>query len=315
MTRSDSPMGTTSPEGGGVRTTSWGRRIRSRAVTAVSVLVLAGLVVVLPGRAPEQGSAPPAADSEPAERSVAQTSESPQPRRTAAPAASDRPTASADPDDARTAADDEANDQALEEEPAEPEATPEPALVERMLDELRDGRRTVDNPNAEAPAAVTAASRGDGFNPIGSVLIPAVGVEVEFASGVHDEIVERGPGHWPGTPLPGSPGNAVLSGHRTTFTKPFADLDRLAPGDEIVTTLGPHEEVVYAITETTIVPEAEYADFILQQPDEPDAHELTLFACHPKGSRTHRIIVQARAEAPPSTAFAPGAAGGDSADL
>jgi sortase A len=169
------------------------------------------------------------------------------------------------------------------------------ALVEQMLAELRSGARIVDNPNAGAPQVVLDAREG-GLAPLGSIAIPSVELDVEFASGVYDEVVARGPGHWPGTPLPGTPGNAVLSGHRTTFTKPFADLDRLVPGDEIRSTLGPRDAVIYEVSATTIVPEADYVDFILRPPANPDELELTLFACHPKGQRTHRIIVQARAQ-------------------
>jgi sortase A len=176
------------------------------------------------------------------------------------------------------------------------------ALVETMLAELRSGARTVDNPNAGAPQAVLDAREG-GLAPLGSIAIPSVDLEVEFASGVYEEVVERGPGHWPGTPLPSTPGNAVLSGHRTTFTKPFADLDRLVPGDEIRSTLGRQDAVIYEVTATTIVPEADYVDFILRQPADPDELALTLFACHPKGQRTHRIIVQALAQSSADTAL------------
>lgn len=251
-----------------------GRRTLAQAL--VLVLALAALFVVLPGRGGQQTVAPVA-------REVA----------TSAPERSDRPAA---PDDAGER--DASPTQAPAPAPAPAEKSePQPALVERMLDELRSGERVVeDDPNAGAPPEVVQASQGGG-RPLGSIAIPSLGLDVAYAGGVHDAVVEQGPGHWPGTPLPGTAGNAVLSGHRTTFTKPFADLDQLVAGDEIATTLGPRDAVTYTVTGVAIVPEAEYVDFVLQQPRVPDARQITLFACHPEGQRTHRIVV--RAEAPP----------------
>lgn len=251
-----------------------GRRTLAQAL--VLVVALAALFVVLPGRGGQQTVAPVA-------REVA----------TSAPQPSDRPAA---PDDAGER--DASPTQAPAPAPApEEEPEPQPALVERMLDELRSGERVVeDDPNVGAPPEVVQASQGGG-RPLGGIAIPSLGLDVAYAGGVHDAVVEQGPGHWPGTPLPGTAGNAVLSGHRTTFTKPFADLDQLVAGDEITTTLGPHDAVTYAVTGVAIVPEAEYVDFVLQQPQAPDAREITLFACHPEGQRTHRIV--ARAEASP----------------
>jgi len=46
--------------------------------------------------------------------------------------------------------------------------------------------------------------------------------------------LKRGPGHYPGTQLPGQIGNMVISGHRTTHGAPFNRIDELKPGDAIV---------------------------------------------------------------------------------
>lgn len=131
---------------------------------------------------------------------------------------------------------------------------------------------------------------------IGTLEVPAIGLRTSFREGVFDAVVERGPGHWPGTPLPGNAGNSVFAGHRTTFTKPFADLDLLQKGDVIRTTVGKGDRLSYRVFQVTVVPEAEYADFVLRQPKEKRARMITLFACTPKGFRTHRIVVKARAE-------------------
>lgn len=131
---------------------------------------------------------------------------------------------------------------------------------------------------------------------IGILEIPAVGLKTSFREGVFDAVVRRGPGHWPGTPLPGNTGNSVFAGHRTTFTQPFADLDLLQKGDTIRATTGKGDRVTYRVFLVTVVPEAEYADFVLRQPKKKRARMITLFACTPKGFRTHRIVVKAIAE-------------------
>lgn len=128
------------------------------------------------------------------------------------------------------------------------------------------------------------------YRPLGRIEIPSVGLDAVYAAGVHPPVLERGPGHWPGTAAPGQVGNAVLSGHRTTWTSPFGDLDLLAP-DELIVVDG----VEFRVTGTTVVPESEYAEFVLRPPADPAARQLTLFACEPKGDRTHRIVVQALA--------------------
>lgn len=136
---------------------------------------------------------------------------------------------------------------------------------------------------------------------IGVLEVPAIGLRVAFREGVFDAVVERGPGHWPGTPLPGNAGNSVFAGHRTTFTKPFEDLDLLRKGDAIRATVGKGERLTYRVFQISVVPEAEYADFVLRQPEDKRARTITLFACTPKGSRTHRIVVKARATRLPQT--------------
>lgn len=181
-------------------------------------------------------------------------------------------------------------------------ATATTAVFERALSEIRAGSvPPADDPTAGAPSALRAIFEAPPEGPavVGRVRIPAIEVDVEVREGVYEGVLERGPGHWPGTPLPTMPGNAVLSGHRVTFTKPFNRLDRLRPGDEVIATVGP-EELVYRVEGTEIVPESRYVDAVLAPPAGPQERVLTLFACHPKFSRQQRIVVRARADdAPP----------------
>jgi len=138
------------------------------------------------------------------------------------------------------------------------------------------------------------ASPARRYVPVGRLEIPAIGVRAPFFIGVHDDVVRYGPGLWPGTPLPGGAGNAVLAGHRTTHTRPFADLDRLAPGDVVRASVGGGRTTEFRVVETTIVPEATYVEHVLRPSAGGRAATITLFACTPKGERTHRIVVRAR---------------------
>lgn len=130
---------------------------------------------------------------------------------------------------------------------------------------------------------------------LGTMEIPAIGLRTKFYDGVVDEAVKLGPGHWPGTPWPGQPGNSVFAGHRTTYTHPFGDIDLLGSGDRLRIGMRNGKPTTYRVFRTTIETEADYAKVVLQQPRNKKARIITIFACTPKGSRSHRIIVQARA--------------------
>jgi sortase A len=120
---------------------------------------------------------------------------------------------------------------------------------------------------------------------VGEITIPAADVDWIVVEGVDPTRLAMGPGHMPGTPLPGQLGNAVISGHRTTYGAPFNRLDLLVPGDTISvrTTIGTH---VYAVTETIIVEPTAY-----WVTEERGAATLTLTTCHPKGTNQQRLIV------------------------
>jgi LPXTG-site transpeptidase (sortase) family protein len=129
--------------------------------------------------------------------------------------------------------------------------------------------------------------------------------------GTTAEHLRQGPGHLVGTALPGNLGNAVVSGHRTTWGAPFNRIDELAPGDEIVvdTATGRH---VYAVTETFIVSPTD--TWVADSPEDPVAW-LTLTACHPKGSARQRVIVRAELVGGPNAAFVSELSAGIDPDL
>lgn len=133
--------------------------------------------------------------------------------------------------------------------------------------------------------------------PFAEMRIPSIGVEQVLFEGVTPATLRLGPGHMPWTPLPGQPGNAVISGHRTTYGAPFYDLDALAPGDviEIDTVIGTH---VYTVREQVIVSPT---DVWVTEPRQ--GAWLTLTTCHPRFSARERLIIFAELTSGPNLEY------------
>jgi len=118
--------------------------------------------------------------------------------------------------------------------------------------------------------------------------IPALGIDTVVVEGVTVSALRAGAGHYPGTPLPGQPGNVAIAGHRTTYGGPFRDLDRLTTGDEIAFTT-PLGVVRYRVTAEPFVVAPDDTR-VVAPTGEPT---LTLTTCHPLQSSRQRLIVQA----------------------
>ena len=141
------------------------------------------------------------------------------------------------------------------------------------------------SPESKAAYAAGHTSEGDALT---RLLIPALKVDTVVVEGTGASALRAGAGHYPNTPLPGEEGNVAIAGHRTTYGKPFANLDRLAVGDDIVleTPIGRH---TYRITRPPFVVANNDFSVISQTP----GRSLTLTTCHPKGSARQRLIVRA----------------------
>jgi sortase A len=116
--------------------------------------------------------------------------------------------------------------------------------------------------------------------------IPAIGLEdVVVYEGTDTATLKNGPGHMVSTPMPGQPGNAVVSGHRTTYGRPFFDVDQLEAGDEIIvdTSIGTH---IYRVSQLLVV-----APTDVWVTDSRPGGWLTLTTCNPKFSARERLIV------------------------
>lgn len=127
-------------------------------------------------------------------------------------------------------------------------------------------------------------AEGEGF---ARMIVDKIGLDAVVFQGVDPATLRLGPGHMSHTPLPGQPGNAVISGHRTTYGAPFFDLDQLEPGDiiEVETAIGVHR---YEVRESLVVTPNDW-----WVTEEREGAWLTLTTCHPKFSARQRLIVVA----------------------
>jgi sortase A len=121
---------------------------------------------------------------------------------------------------------------------------------------------------------------------IGTISIPKIGLNHPIYEGIWLTVIDHGPGHWPNTAMPGRRGNTVFPGHRVTHSHPFLDLDKLAPGDQIIFHMADGDHV-YAVRQTIIVKPTDM--WVIDQTETPT---VTLIACHPKHSAAERIVVK-----------------------
>lgn len=139
--------------------------------------------------------------------------------------------------------------------------------------------------------------------PVGTGLtrlqIPAIGVDVVVVQGTTPAALAAGAGHYVNTPLPGERGNVAIAGHRTTYGRPFNELDQVRPGDDIILTT-PFARYTYV----ALPPFDGHANpwpvlptdvsVVSQDGTLATGHWLTLTTCNPKGSAAQRLILRAK---------------------
>ncbi|MBX5447907.1 MAG: class E sortase [Acidothermus cellulolyticus] len=172
--------------------------------------------------------------------------------------------------------------------------------------------------NPAPPPAPSAVPSPDGVlpddvvpgNALALIRIPRLGRHYVYAivEGVSTADLKKGPGHYPGTAMPGQVGNFVVSGHRTTYLAPFNGLDKLRLGDPIVIETATMW-YIYRVTQMETVLPTDVA-VILPVPDHPGERPtealITLTTCTPKYSASHRLVVHGRLEtAQPKSAGIP----------
>ena len=160
-------------------------------------------------------------------------------------------------------------------------AKPTP-VEERALKRLPDPSRRL------AFSARSLDRRTNNGDPVGKLLIDRIGLSSVVVEGTDAGDLRKGPGHYPGTPLPGQRGTVAIAGHRTTYGAPFRKIDKVRPGEEIVVVM-PYGRFTYKVERTRIVPPT--AVWVTQR---VSYDRLILSACHPLYSAAKRIVVFAK---------------------
>jgi len=140
---------------------------------------------------------------------------------------------------------------------------------------------------------------------VGRITIPSIGVSKYVVAGARLKDLERGPGLFPGSPLPGQKGNVAIAGHRTTFGAPFGRIDEIQDKEKIILESKDGTFIYTVDGEPKIV---SATDTAVTKTINPEIATLTLVSCYPKWTSTQRIIVVATldsTESPlPPTPFA-----------
>lgn len=152
---------------------------------------------------------------------------------------------------------------------------------------------------------------GQGF---ANLYIPALGQDYAYTivEGTTTADLERGPGHYTGTAVPGQLGNFALAGHRVTKGQPFLNINELRPGDPVVVqtvrywyvydVLGDKKTKNLGAVDAQGVPGREIVaptdgGVIAPVPDHPGATVkralMTMTTCNPKYSASQRMVVHA----------------------
>jgi len=152
-------------------------------------------------------------------------------------------------------------------------------------------------------------------NGIANLYIPRFGRDYAWAivEGTSADDLEKGPGHYIGTALPGRIGNFAVAGHRVGKGEPFLNLDKLRPGDPVIVETE-STWFVYRVKgnrtsgEVTAmnkdgIPGREIisptdGDVLLPVPDHPGSKPterlMTMTTCHPKFTASRRMVVYAK---------------------
>lgn len=148
---------------------------------------------------------------------------------------------------------------------------------------------------------------GDAFPELGQrqafavIRVPRFGADYArpVIDGTGRPVLALGVGHYDGSVAPGAVGNFAVAGHRTTYGRPFHDIDRLRAGDRVIVESAP-TAFVYEIRSHEIVRPWQ-TEVIAPVPDRPGTAPttamITMTSCHPKLSArfryvTHGVLVQ-----------------------
>ena len=161
------------------------------------------------------------------------------------------------------------------------------ADIARRQWDARQAEASVGRARERATIGITHPARIAPGSPVARLRIARIRLDEIVVEGVGDDELSAGPGHLPGSALPGMSGNAVISAHRDRH---FSRLDELQLGDTIRTETDQSSRA-WVIVARRVVSRDTPALFSANEP------LLTLTTCWPVryfGDAPDRLILSAR---------------------
>lgn len=161
-----------------------------------------------------------------------------------------------------------------------------------QLDELNaeydDGATSANDPAHVRRLAKRFEQRISIGDPIGRLKVRSIGLNTVLLNGTDTATLQKGPGRYPQTPLPGFGETTGIAGHRTTYLAPFRKINEIQDGDEVQLEL-PYATFTYEVQKHEIV------DPLDVEIVYPVGYErVVLTACHPLYSAAQRWAVFAK---------------------
>ena len=188
-----------------------------------------------------------------------------------------------------------------------PEAAALPALTASGTDDGGDDQaapiETIpEDLKVYSPAGAPVMSQPAEASTFAALWVPRWGSDyikpISEGTDRHMTLDRLGIGHYTDTAMPGEIGNFSIAGHRTTYGKPFSDINTLEVGDALVVQTD-GAWFVYRVTSSQIV-QPEDVEVIAPVPGQPGAAptvaSITLTSCHPRYSAEQRYIVHGELE-------------------
>jgi sortase A len=174
-------------------------------------------------------------------------------------------------------------------------ANSEQAVTVQALEKGFGPANLAERGTARPLATLTRVPFGEAF---AIMRIPRFGADFArpVLQGTAHDTLTKGIAHYQGTAFPGQVGNFAVAGHRTTYGKPFSNVDLLKRGDVIVVETKV-SYIVYAVDRHVIVT-PDHVDVIAPVPQHPGVEPkqawMTMTACHPRFSASQRYVVFAK---------------------
>ena len=147
--------------------------------------------------------------------------------------------------------------------------------------------RQFENAGPPAEGAPARLDRPRDGETVAKLMIPRLDAQLYVVEGDDTRELRRGPGHMPGTVMPGGKGNCVIAGHRDTHFRVLKDIRQ---GDDIVIETR-NGEFLYRVKSTRIVSPNDTGP--LRRTAGPVLNLITCYPFYYVGNAPKRFIVEA----------------------